>query len=295
MNLPAVVTAALRQVGRSAEVCALRDLSGGCIHRVVEITLGDGLIVVAKIAGAAQRDMLEGEAASLRALRTTKTIPVAEPLGLATDGEATVLLLASLGPVRATDEAWAEFGRRLAHLHAADAGKRYGFDTDNYLGATPQPNCWMDDWVEFNAVQRLGFQVKRARDGGVIGDDEASRFDRVIGRLERLIPRRPKPALLHGDLWSGNALATTDANGVPCIAAIDPATYVGDGWADIAMMKLFGGFSASCFAAYEDAAVDTEQIDARLAVYQLYHVLNHANLFGRGYVGQALSLAARLS
>jgi len=294
VNLPATVGVALREAGCSTVVNAYRDLSGGCIHRVVLLTLEDGRSVVAKIAPPAQQFLLETEAASLKALAATNTVHLARPLGSVSDDESTILLLAALAPGLATDATWADFGRDLARLHDAEAGTRFGFEMDNYLGATPQPNGWMDDWVEFNGVHRLGFQVKRARDRGVISDDEASTFDRAIGRLEHLIPRHPKPALLHGDLWSGNALATIDSDGAPCIAVIDPATHVGDGWADIAMMKLFGGFSASCFAAYEEAIADTEQLETRIAVYQLYHVLNHANLFGRGYVGQALSLVDKV-
>jgi len=109
-----------------------------------------------------------------------------------------------------------------------------------------------------------------------------------------MIPDRPKPAWLHGDLWSGNALPTTDADGSSRIAVIDPAAYIGDGWADIAMMRLFGGFPAACFHAYEQCVDDDDRIEKRIAVYQLYHVLNHLNLFGRGYAGQALAIADRL-
>jgi fructosamine-3-kinase len=120
------------------------------------------------------------------------------------------------------------------------------------------------------------------------------RVERVIGRLETLIPQRPKPALLHGDLWSGNALTAVDEAGAQRIAVIDPACSYGDGWADIAMMKLFGGFPSHCLDAYAAEADDRDGLEARLAVYQLYHVLNHVNLFGRSYAGQAMALVAAL-
>ena len=113
----------------------------------------------------------------------------------------------------------------------------------------------------------------------------------MIERLDSLLPRRPRSALLHGDLWSGNALGTADRTGTARVAVIDPACSHGDGWADIAMMKLFGGFPEECFDAYTDCVGKPHQLESRLAVYQLYHVLNHVNLFGRGYVAQAMGLA----
>jgi fructosamine-3-kinase len=192
----------------------------------------------------------------------------------------------------ASAAAWTQLGRSLAALHAIDVGPAYGFDVDNHIGTTPQINTWSEDWVAFNRACRLGPQIDLAARRGLLHDRERERLDRLLDRLGDVLPARPKPALLHGDLWSGNALPTETADG-PAVAIIDPACSVGDGQADIAMMQLFGGFDASCFAAYE--AATGEPIDpTRIAVYQLYHVLNHVNLFGRGYAGQAMSLVGRL-
>jgi fructosamine-3-kinase len=276
------------------EIVESRDLCGGCIHRVMHLALADGRAIVAKVSREAHRVVFEEEAAGLRALAATDTVLVPEPLAVAAhDGEA-VLLMTAIEPASADDASWRRFGEELAALHAVDAGTRFGFEMNNHLGITPQPNEWRDDWVEFNAELRLGYQLRLARDARLLSRDEASRIERVIADLERLIPRRPKPALLHGDLWSGNALPAKDDRGPTRIAVIDPAVYIGDGWADIAMMRLFGGFPAACFAAYEASVTDRENVESRIAVYQLYHVLNHINLFGRGYVGQAMGLAARL-
>ena len=299
-----IIRYALDQAGIHHDVVSTRDLSGGCIrgciHRVVKIDLADGCQLVAKINTSRMSAVFEEEAASLRTLAATKTVIVPEPLGVTTGEDQAVLLMTAITPGTAHDETWRGFGRELAAMHATDikaSGKirgGYGFEMDNHIGSTPQPNTWCDDWVEFNATYRLGFQVRLARDGGKLSAGESRHLEAIIRRLDRLIPRHPRPALLHGDLWSGNALPTVDDQGETRIAVIDPAAYVGDGWADIAMMKLFGGFSLSCFASYTDASDDREQLESRIDVYQLYHVLNHLNLFGQGYLRQVMALVARL-
>jgi fructosamine-3-kinase len=297
----------LEAAGIAGPVARVTELSGGCIHRVMKVEVRGGCTVVVKTSAAAgSLQQFEAEAAGLRALHATATVPVPHPLAAVEHRGIAALVLEYLAPApRAVDdEAWSTFGRELAALHAAFAGDQYGFAHDNHLGSTPQPNGWMDDWVEFNRARRLGHQLRLARDAGLLHSDEAAIIERVIRDLDRLLPRRPRPSLLHGDLWSGNALATTDAEGSVRIALIDPACSIGDGWADIAMMRLFGGFPQACFEAHAARAAEGSapmphgaggpELTARIAVYQLYHVLNHVNLFGRGYVAQAMSLAALL-
>ncbi|MHC4107064.1 MAG: fructosamine kinase family protein [Planctomycetota bacterium] len=294
MSVSPVIKRALQASDLPADGATMRDLGGGCIHRVRRVTLRDGRAVVAKTNRAAMLPLFEEEAASLRAIAATQTILVPQPLVTITHDDEAVFLMTALEPGAATQKAWRSFGEELAHLHAGDAGTRYGFDIDNHLGTTPQPNTWCGDWVEFNSRYRLGYQVELARESGRMDAHEVGRVGAVIDRLARLIPRRPKPALLHGDLWSGNALPAASGEGEPRIAVIDPACSIGDGWADIAMMRLFGGFARGCFEAYTAAADDRQDVEQRVAVYQLYHVLNHVNLFGGGYVSQAMALVGRL-
>ena len=290
MKPPAVVEHALRQASLSSGIASIRNLSGGCIHQVLEITLDGGRRVVAKINSLDAKKLFEEEAHGLRALAATKTVLTPHPLVVAADDSSAILLLSFVEPGAAAPSTWRRLGADLAALHAADAGDRYGFDIDNHIGSTKQPNSWHDDWVQFNAVNRLGFQLDAAMRNDLMTAREASMIQRVIERLDQFIPRHPKPALLHGDLWSGNALPTSDDR----ISLIDPACSVGDGWADIAMMKLFGGFPSECLGAYRAAVNDHDRIDDRITVYQLYHVLNHVNIFGRGYVSQAMMLARSL-
>lgn len=292
MNALDAVCVALREAGLCDEVRAAESLSGGCIHDVRLITLADGMQVVAKISDAQTLGIFEEEAAGLEALAKTETVLTPQPLGVLTHASKAVLLMTALTPARADNGTWGRFGEELAKLHAHAAGDRYGFAMDNHLGLTRQVNTWCDDWVRFNAEYRLGYQLQLLR--GTLQSREAQLISDVINRLDQFIPGRPRPSLLHGDLWSGNALAAMDAAGGVRIGVIDPACYIGDGWADIAMMRLFGGFPQACFDSYAAAVTDHDNMQHRIAVYQLYHVLNHITLFGRGYVAQAMAIARSL-
>jgi fructosamine-3-kinase len=296
MNQRAAIIHALAVAGLPGGIKSTQTLSGGCIHQALLVTLADGRKVVAKINAASMLKMFEEEADGLRALAATATVLVPEPLVVAAHEETAILLMTEIEAAErgASEQTWRRFGEELAALHNANVGDRYGFPRDNHIGSTPQPNSWCDDWVQFNATHRLGFQLKLARGRGVIAEHEARRIEQLIRSLDQFIPRRPKPCLLHGDLWSGNALAAKGGR----IALIDPACSIGDGWADIAMMELFGGFPATCLQSYRAARLDPDGASSderiRIAVYQLYHVLNHVNLFGRGYVNQAMALVAAL-
>ncbi len=289
----AAIAGALAAAGIDVPMARQRAMSGGCIHDVRLLTLSDGREVVAKLSRGDAAALFAEEAEGLRALAATGSVVVPLPLADGVWHGRAVLLMTAIEHAPASPAAWERLGADLAALHRTDAGSRYGFATDNHLGATPQPNTWTDDWVTFNREHRLGHQVRLATAGGLLRAEETRLLREVIDQLERLLPSRPRPALLHGDLWSGNALPTVGGR----VAVIDPACSIGDGWADIAMMRLFGGIPEPCFRGYRDAVGDDaadEDVEARIAVYQLYHVLNHVNLFGRGYAGQALTLARRL-
>ena len=294
MTYRQIIDEGLRAAGINEAITNISPLSGGCIHEVLRVELAGGRGVVAKVADSSRASMLGEERAGLELLARANAVLVPRVLGLHVRETASVLLMQHLVPHPAGESAWRQFGDELARLHLHGGCERYGFEGGNHLGTTPQPNDWHDDWVEFNRNCRLGHQLSLARRNNLLSPAEAHRIERVIDRLDEFIPRTPKPALLHGDLWSGNALPTVDDRGRSRIAVIDPACSFGDGYADIAMMRLFGGFPQACFEAYEANISEHAQIDTRIAVYQLYHVLNHANLFGRGYVAQAMGLASTL-
>jgi len=284
----------LKIAGVNSTITTICDLTGGCIHSVRQVTLSDGSCLVVKTNDAKYEQLFTQEAAGLNAINQTQTVLTPKPLCVCTVDNTAALIMTTISTVPANEAAWSRFGKELANLHKHDTQNRFGFETDNHLGLTPQPNGWHDDWVEFNKQYRLGHQLTLATKRNLINRNEQRKIEAVIDQLGDFIPNNPKPALLHGDLWSGNVLPSIDEHGQMCIAVIDPACYIGDAWADIAMMKLFGGFPDCCYKAYESSVSDHVNIDSRIAVYQLYHVLNHVNLFGRSYMTQAMNLADKL-
>jgi len=181
----------------------------------------------------------------------------------------------------------ATLGCALAELHRVAQGEPYGWARDNFIGATPQVNGWLDDWAVLFRDRRLAPQLARASRAGYRLRDA----DALLAAVRHLLAtHRPQPSLLHGDLWSGNAGVL--ATGAPAI--FDPAVYVGDREADLAMTRLFGGFDASFYRAYEEAWPLAPGHEARRDLYNLYHVLNHLNLFGASYLARAEQMIARL-
>jgi len=223
----------------------------------------------------------------------TPPIAVAEARGLAWLAEADAIRVAR--PVANGDDwlalEWIEsapkapdhdevLGRGLARLHA-EGPSTFGFETPNWIGRLPQRNDPDEDWAHFYGERRLRPLARRARDAGTLPAELSGRIDRLIERLPERVGGDEPPARLHGDLWAGNAI--TDEHGAPCL--IDPAVYGGAREVDLAMMRLFGGFGARVFAAYEEAHPLMPAAEARVALYQAYPLLVHVCLFGGSYVG----------
>jgi fructosamine-3-kinase len=182
-------------------------------------------------------------------------------------------------------------GRNLATLHRT-SGDQFGFHRDTFCGAMHQPNPWTTTWVEFYGASRLGHQAELAADAGLVDASDRRVLDRLIDRLDTLLVEPPEgPALVHGDFWTGNLYVTAD--GTP--ALIDPAVSFSHREAELGLMTLFGGFPARVFEAYDEAwPLDAGWRD-RHPLYQLYHLLNHLNLFGAAYHGSAMAIARRFT
>ena len=258
---------------------AVRAAGGGCINSARIIAGSDGRRYFVKTNHARCLAMFEAEAAGLEAIRATGTVRAPRPICSGVSGNEAWLVLEYLD--MGGRGSAAELGRRLAALHR-HTWDRYGWHRDNTIGSTPQINTPCQDWIEFYRTHRLGYQYALAARHG------APR--RLIERGERLIADldgffasyRPVPSLLHGDLWAGNY---GYADGEPVI--FDPAVYYGDREADLAMTELFGGFPADFYAAYRESWPLNAGYPVRKTLYNLYHVLNHFNLFGGGYLLQA--------
>jgi fructosamine-3-kinase len=253
---------------------------GGCINEC-HVVRGGGRTFFVKLNAPERQDMFEAEAAGLEEIARTRTVRVPRPVGHGANGEASWIVLEHLELEPVAGEGWRALGRNLARLHRVIAD-RHGWHRDNTIGATPQVNAPEADWTAFWRERRLGCQLALARSGG--HGRLADRGGRLMERLPALLGgHRPAPSLLHGDLWSGNAAMT--ANGEPVI--YDPAVYYGDREADLAMTELFGGFSRSFHDAYRATHPLDPGYETRKHLYNLYHVLNHLNLFGGGYAAQA--------
>jgi len=206
----------------------------------------------------------EAEVDGLRALGAVVRVP------RILDHGADFILLEQLDLKRSGD--WTAMGRMLAKLHRQH-GERFGWHRDNTIGLSPQFNKWTDDWAEFFAEQRLKPQIEMAKSNG---------FSIPVFPVEEILKgHNPKPSLLHGDLWAGNAGFIEDG---PVL--FDPAVYYGDREADLAMTELFGGFPREFYAAYRKAYPLDAGYEQRKHLYNLYHLLNHLNLFGPGYLAQ---------
>ncbi|GAB4365050.1 MAG: fructosamine kinase family protein [Methylohalobius crimeensis] len=275
-------------VGHRFEVAQALPLSGGCIHSAYQIR-GGGEHFFVKLAEPNLSNAFAGEAEGLRMLSATGTVRVPLPICEGKTATEAYLVLEYLHLKPRDSVSDRRLGEQLAALHAIEQ-PAFGWTRDNFIGATPQPNELGDDWVEFWRRRRLGWQLQLAAENGYGG--RLQRLgERLLVGLDRLLADyRPRPVLLHGDLWSGNA-AMTDA-GVPVI--FDPACYWGDRETDLAMTELFGGFSGAFYDAYESLMPRWPGYETRSMLYNLYHVLNHLNLFGGGYLRQAETLLERL-
>ncbi|HEX6136996.1 MAG TPA: fructosamine kinase family protein [Casimicrobiaceae bacterium] len=246
-----------------------------------------------KTAAGRHADMLACEADGLRALAHTRTVRVPAVIAAGTEGTSAYIALEWLQMRGAAGGA--ALGRLLARLHRAAAprgprGERFGWHRDNWIGGTPQSNAWHDDWGAFFGARRLAPQLALARDNGFDGALQRD-GERVLAALPALLrAHAPAPSLLHGDLWSGNAATLADGDS----AVFDPAVHVGDREADLAMTELFGGFGRDFRRAYEEAWPLDAGYPLRRDLYNLYHLLNHLNLFGATYLGRAEQTLRRL-
>ena len=278
--------------GESLDTNSAQSVVGGCINAAYRLQT-DSRQVFIKVNSANNLAMFEAESEGLVELAKSDSICVPEPLccGIADNEAYLVMEYLQLG---GSSSSSTQLGENLAALHQVtqtkNGGARYGWFRDNTIGSTPQINDYEDNWLTFWVKHRLGYQLTLARRNGA--------SNQVLRQGEKLcenlagffVGYTPTASLLHGDLWSGNF--AYDQTGRPVI--FDPAVYYGDRETDLAMTELFGGFPTDFYTAYNNAYPLDKGYSTRKTLYNLYHILNHYNLFGGGYLSQASNMIDRL-
>lgn len=273
-----------------AKITSFRAVSGGCINHAGSIELVDGRKYFLKSNAASPPTMFQCEATGLTELAKARAIAVPQVITCGRSGTTNFLVLDWIESVARQPDFSQQLGRQLAAVHQTAISDRFGFGTSNFLGSTEQPNDWRNDWVEFWAENRLEYQLRLARDRGLGGPELQKLGQRLLDRLPGYLEiGHERPSLIHGDLWSGNYLV--GAGGEPVL--IDPAVYFGCREAEFGMTTLFGGFDDDFYAAYNEVFPMADNSSDRIAIYRLYHLLNHLNLFGTSYLSGCLDILKR--
>ena len=235
-------------------------------------------------------EMFQAEAAGLQEIERSQTIRVPRVICSGAAEQQSYLVLESLSLSVAQAGSAVQLGQQLALMHKNSVAKKFGWSQANTIGSTPQINTQTDSWLDFWQEHRLGFQLDLAKQNGA-SQFLLSKGEKLLGSLSLFFnDYQPQASLLHGDLWSGNYGYLESGEAV----IFDPAVYYGDREADIAMTELFGGFPTEFYRAYNDILPLDKGYKKRKILYNLYHVLNHFNLFGGGYATQAERMLAEL-
>jgi fructosamine-3-kinase len=267
-------------LGAEFRVDQVFPVGGGCINQCYQLCGNRGSYFV-KTNHAAALSMFDAEAAALRELAHARTLRVPAPVCCGAAGDLAFLVLEYIELRRPTPACARRLGTRLAQMHRTTS-EYFGWCRDNTIGSTPQINTPHSDWVSFWVQCRMRPQFALAGQNG-FADPLSDRSERLMADCGRLFRgHAPPPSLLHGDMWSGNFAA--DEAGEPVV--FDPAIYYGDREADLAMTELFGGFSSEFYLAYRETWPIADGYQIRKRLYQLYHLVNHLNLFGEGYLRQ---------
>lgn len=279
--------------GSNVAIVHTDRLTGGSINKAYALTLNNGEKIFMKANAKENAKFFLSEAKSLSAIASTNAIKTPKILCTGTDAGEEVgysfLLLEFIDSSAPKADYWEEFARNLAKMHKFStsdfvSGGKFGFLEDNFIGATEQKNSPSENWISFFRDSRLVPQFKKA--DSYFDSEEKSKITKLLDHLDDFLIETDTPSLLHGDLWSGNAMCASDGSAW----LIDPATYVGIAEADLAMTELFGGFPKKFYDAYKESNPLEKGYEERRDLYNLYHILNHLNLFGENYKNAAISI-----
>lgn len=280
--------------GESTGISGSSYVGGGDINDASCLILSNGNKVFVKTNSLQNAGFFDAEETGLEAIASTGTVNTPKLLCKGVDNvkARSFLMMEMVEPSKRVRDYYEVFGRQLAEMHLADTGKfvsggSFGFTGDNYIGATKQINTPCDSWIEFFTKYRLEPQFKMAE--RYFSDDFLRSVTRLLDRLDSLLVEPKAPSLLHGDLWSGNSMTGSDGRAM----LIDPACYVGHPEADIAMTELFGRLPDDFYRAYNEVNTLQSGYTDRREIYNLYHLLNHLNLFGSGYLSSVMQIVRR--
>lgn len=263
--------------GQMLQVEEVQFLSGGCINNAVRLQTAAGDFFL-KWNEQAVEGMFAAEAEGLRILRNNGSLQIPEVLGQGKVENKEYLLLEYINSRNLSSGYWESLGHSLAQMHD-QTREQYGLEHDNYIGRLPQNNELKDNWIDFFIEKRLQVQLGLAIYKGLVDAPFVERYKKLYTKLPALLPEEP-PALLHGDLWSGNVMV--GAEGQPCL--IDPAVYYGHREAELAFTVLFGGFDARFYSAYHEAKPLIQGYEERKDIYNIYPLMVHVNMFGTSYL-----------
>ncbi len=267
-------------------VKSIHSISGGCINNTYRLETDQGYLFVKWNQGEDNR-MFETEAMGLKLLKSHYAYQIPEVFGWGQLEGKNYLMMEYVEGTGRDSNYWRNFGNALALLHQVTS-HHFGLDYSNFIGKLPQYNNWMDQWVDFFIEKRLEVQLEMASKRGLVDKNIQKQFQKLYTLLPHIFPVEP-PALLHGDLWSGNVMTGSDGNA--CI--IDPAVYYGAREAELSFTQLFGGFESDFYRAYDEIYPLSPGFDNRVEIYNLYPLLVHLNLFGSSYLGSIKSILGR--
>lgn len=281
--------------GGSAAIAKTERIFGGDINESYVLTLVEGQHIFMKTNSRENISFFAAEAAGLCAIAGTKAVGTPQILGYGANAGRMgryFLLLEYVSAGRRRMDYWEALGHGLAEMHGADTadytdGGRYGFSRDNYIGMLEQINTPRENWITFFRDCRLMPQFRYAED--CFDKKDRQKITWLLDHLEKFLAEPAYPSLLHGDLWAGNVMTGNDGRAW----LIDPAAYVGHAEADIAMTELFGGFPAAFYDAYKEAGILQPDYGERRDLYNLYHLLNHLNMFGGSYLASVKRILYR--
>ena len=294
-NYKSLAEALVSLFGNSISILQTDRLSGGDINKAYALHLNNGKTIFMKANAKENAEFFKAEAKGLSAIASTKTIRTPDILCTGIDNGEEVgysfLFLDFIEPAAKKSDYWETFAQELAAMHKSkttdftNEGK-FGFIENNFIGAKPQKNTINNSWISFFRDNRLRPQFKAAE--SFFDESDCSKITKLLDHLEDFLIEPENPSLLHGDLWSRNSICGSDGKAW----LIDPASYVGHAEADLAMTELFGGFPEEFYNAYKEANPLQPGYAERRDLYNLYHLLNHLNMFGSSYLNPVKTILA---